>query len=300
MPGSVAAGADGPDPAPSSAGDAVDRVEGALGDVLDRAGGVDRGEEARGGVVADDRGRLLGVALQAVADDVLLVVRALDQFRAALVAGVARGGGAVVDVEDVDHLSGALAAAGDALDPLGVVHLQVQDDVRARAAAVGGHHAGFGQDLVQDLRLGDVAREAVEEEAVRGVGLGQPVADDVYRELVRDQLPGVGVLLRLHAQGGAAADVRAEDVAGGDLRHAQVVGDELGLRALARTRRAYENDAHYRRSPSASWRRPTESRLLGAGRVDAVVTAVTSGSLRSCAAGAATRSASQSPGRHPP
>ena len=63
--------------------------------------------------------------------------------------------------------------------------------------------AEVGQQLVQRGRLRHGAREAVEQEAVAGVRLGEPVPDHVDGDLVRHQLAGVHVPLGLDAQRGA-------------------------------------------------------------------------------------------------
>src|SRR5262249_24331958 len=53
------------------------------------------------------------------------------------------------------------------------------------------------------------------------------------------------------AERGPVADVVPEDVTCRDLRDRQVRREELGLRPLARTRGAHEDDTHYRRKPSS-------------------------------------------------
>ena len=49
----------------------------------------------------------------------------------------------------------------------------------------------------------------------------------------------------LQAERGALRDVGAEDVTRRDLRHGEVRGDELGLRALARSRRTHQHQPHH-------------------------------------------------------
>ena len=58
------------------------------------------------------------------------------------------------------------------------------------------------QHLVEDLGLRHVAREPVEQEALRGVVLGQPVADHPDGDLVGHQVAGVHVLARLERPAG--------------------------------------------------------------------------------------------------
>ncbi len=68
---------------------------------------------------------------------------------------------------------------GDALHQL--VGRDVDEhDVRDRAPRLGQHR-------VQLFRLRDRAREAVEEEALSGVGLGEPLVHGSDHDLVRDE-----------------------------------------------------------------------------------------------------------------
>jgi hypothetical protein len=50
--------------------------------------------------------------------------------------------------------------------------------------------------------------------------------------------------LGLHAERGALGDVGPEDVTGADLGDAAVLGDELGLRPLPRSRWPDQDEAH--------------------------------------------------------
>ena len=151
-------------------------------------------------------------------------------------------GGLYVDVEDVRAVVAADAAAGDPLDDLVLGDLQVED--RVQLDALGLEHR------VQRLGLRHVAREAVEQEAVRGVRLLHAVLGHPDGDLVRDQVAGVHVRLGLLAQLGALADVGAEEVARGDVRDRQVLGKVRSLRSLAGTGRSDEDDSHQRRNPS--------------------------------------------------
>ena len=138
--------------------------------------------------------------------------------------------------------------------------------------------AGERDHPVELLDLGERARVAVEQEARRGVVLVDPVADHQVGDLVGHVLPGVHEALGLEPSGGALGDVGAEDVAGRDRGDAEVLGDELRLGALAGPGRAHE-DQH----------------LILARRG-----VVSGGILRSCAAGAGSRSASRCPARRRP
>src|SRR5215210_2576300 len=67
-------------PAPRTTASAPERLERPLGDLLDRADGVDPGQQSLFVVPARQRGRLLAVHLQAVAHGLRLVVVALHHL----------------------------------------------------------------------------------------------------------------------------------------------------------------------------------------------------------------------------
>ena len=104
----------------------------------------------------------------------------------------------------------------------------------------------FGEHLAQRLGLLHRAREAVEDEAVRGVGVVEPVVDQGVGQRGGDEVTGVEVLLGLEAQLGLVADVVPEQVTGGDVRDAELLRQLLRLRALARAGRPQQNDSHLR------------------------------------------------------
>ncbi|GAA4671176.1 hypothetical protein GCM10023347_26270 [Streptomyces chumphonensis] len=182
------------------------------------------------------------VDLQPLAHRVLTVVVPLVQLPTAHVAHALRLRRGVVDVEDVAAVLAAHAAAGDAPDHLVLGDLQVQHGVQRQA--------DVGEDAVERLGLREVAREAVEQEAVRGVRLLHAVLGHADGDLVRHQLALAHEVLRAAAQLRALADVGTEEVTGGDVRNAEILGEQRGLRALARTRRPDEEDTHQRRNPS--------------------------------------------------
>ena len=100
-----------------------------------------------------------------------------------------------------------------------------------------------------DLRLG--AGVAVQEEALGGVGGGQALLDHRVGHGVGDVLALVHVLLGLLAQLGGPRRIGAEDIAGGDGRDGQALGDPSRLGALARPGGAEENHAYaHERNPS--------------------------------------------------
>ncbi len=124
------------------------------------------------------------------------------------------------------------APAAHAHDDLLVRHVDLQHVVD--------RHAG----LLHRLGLRDGAREAVEQVARLAVGLPQALLHHLDDQLVRYQVPGVHHLLRLFAERAAGLDLGAQHVAGRNLRDAEPLADELGLRALARARRPEEYQPH--------------------------------------------------------
>ena len=93
--------------------------------------------------------------------------------------------------------------------------------------------AEVGQQLVERTRLRDVARIAVEDEALRGVRAAEPLADQAEHDVVGHQLAGVHRRLGALAEFGAARDGVAQQVAGRNLGDALLVTQALGLSALA-------------------------------------------------------------------
>ena len=110
---------------------------------------------------------------------------------------------------------------------------------------------GLGEDAVEFGDLVSGARVAVEQEAVGGVRLVQPVLHDRVGERVGHVAAGRHDRLDLQAQLRAFLDVGAEDVTGRDGGDAQRVGEDGRLRSLACSRRADDQQAcAHRRSPS--------------------------------------------------
>src|SRR5215203_72011 len=209
---------------PPSVAEAPEGVDRPLCDVLHRTRRVDTAEQAAVTVVADEGRRLVRVDLQPVPDGVLAVVVALEELTAAPVALAGGRGRVEVEVPDVSAAP-AGPAPGEPADDLVVVHHQLEDDVDRGVLG--------REQLVEHLGLVDRAWEAVEQEALGGVLVQEPVGDHPYGHLVGDEVPGVHVLLRLEPQVGALADVGPEDVARRDLRHREVRRDELSLGPLA-------------------------------------------------------------------
>ena len=133
-------------------------------------------------------------------------------------------------------MAGCDAAAAHALDDGGVGHVDLEHDVELDAGGL--HRVG----------LRDGAREAVEQEAVGAVGLGDALLDQADDDVVADQAAAVHHLLGRHAQRRAGLDGGAQHVAGGDLRDAVLLADHRGLRALAGAGRAQQDQSHRRSS----------------------------------------------------
>ena len=104
-------------------------------------------------------------------------------------------------------------------------------------AAAGEHH-------IERLGLGHGAREAVEDGAAGGLGLGQPFLDQGDDDLVGDQVAARQNVLHLFAKLGTGGDRRPQHVAGRKLDHAACVDQTLGLGALAASRRAEQDQVH--------------------------------------------------------
>src|SRR5690349_22922832 len=172
-------------------------VEDPLGDLVHVADPVDLAEQAPAAVDLDERLGLLGVDLLAPPDDVLRVVAAPLGLRA-------RG-------EPADQLVG----------------VDGEDDDGVEAVT------GEPDHPVELLDLVEGARVAVEQEALDGVLLVDPVADHLVRDVVGDVLARVHEALGLDTELGALRDVGAEDVAGRDRGDPEPVGDDLRLGALA-------------------------------------------------------------------
>ncbi len=93
--------------------------------------------------------------------------------------------------------------------------------------------AQVGEQHVECAGLGDVARIAVEDEALGGVGTAEPLADQAEHDVVRHERAGIHRRLGLLAEFGAAGHGVAQQVARGHLRDARVVAQSLRLGAFA-------------------------------------------------------------------
>ena len=126
-----------------------------------------------------------------------------------LVEGNERFGFGVVGFDAVFHnlLSGVIGTAfnggpvGDAL---------VDEGVRNHERHTGGYaFSGPSHHAVQDFRLGDGAREAVQQEAIDPLGAAEFGLNHAFHNLVRDQVTrvdqGFGLLSKLRSSGNLAA-----------------------------------------------------------------------------------------------
>src|SRR6266850_675726 len=129
--------------------------------------------------------------------------------------------------------------ADAALDPIDhrlVVDLEFDDRVDRGAAS--------RQHPVEDFRLRDGAGKAVEDSAlvtVRGI---EPFADDADDDVVRDQMAEFHDRFALLPEPGAGFYGGAQHLPGGELRQAELLLQDFGLRAFARARRPKENEIH--------------------------------------------------------
>ena len=90
------------------------------------------------------------------------------------------------------------------------------------------------------------AREAVEQEAVLRLGRLDGLEDDAGDDLVGHELAGVHELLGLLAELALGGHGGAQHVARRDVRQVEVVGQPLGLRALAGAGRTEEDEIELR------------------------------------------------------
>jgi hypothetical protein len=195
---------------------------------LDRLVGVHDLEQPARLVVLDQRPRLALVDLEPILDHVLAIVGTLDQLRrlavGMVVAAVAEFRLGAVDIEHLAALR-ARAPPGQPLEQRLRIDVHQHDGVDRLAE--------LGEQLVEGAGLGHVARIAVEDEALRGVGPADPLADQAEHDLVGNELAGIHRGLGALAELGAAGHRITQQVAGGHLGDALVIAQSLGLRALA-------------------------------------------------------------------
>ena len=172
---------------------------------------VQRHELAGRAVVLDDRLGLRVVDLEALRDHVARVVEA------------------VLD----------LGALERALHPDLVRDVEEEDRVEPAADAA--------EHRVERLRLREVAREAVEDEALARIVAPEALLDHRDRQFVGDELARGHDLADAAAELGAGLLLCPEHVARRDVRNAVLAGDALGLRALAGALGAEDEEVHFRK-----------------------------------------------------
>ena len=190
----------------------------------------------------EDRHRLRVVAREPLTERLLRIVRALHQRLARLVvehrlrarrrARLERFGPLVLDVVRAARRLVHPPAA----DPRGqhrVGDLE-RNHIRHSLAALGEHR-------VEHRRLLDGAREPVEDEALRAVGVDDPACDHTDHERVGDKPARLHHRLGLDPDRRAGRDRRAQHVARRELWDAERLDDLRRLRALACAGRAEED-----------------------------------------------------------
>ena len=125
------------------------------------------------------------------------------------------------------------------------------------------------QALLERLGLAARAREAVEDEAVRGLRRVELLQDHVADQLVRHQVAAVHVLLGLGPELGAVLHGGAQDVARRVVGQVEVVDEALGLGSLAGAGRSEQyRDSAQARGAVLSRRACVDGELLQAVGMD--------------------------------
>jgi hypothetical protein len=127
-------------------------------------------------------------------------------------------------------------AANQAFEQGVVVHVELDDAVQRRAP--------LSEQRVERLGLLQGPREAIEQAAAGAIAFVQAVIDHIDDQRVGHQAALIHVPFRLQALHGAITDRLAENIAGGDVRRAQMLQQSPGLRSFACSRRSDEDDAH--------------------------------------------------------
>ena len=103
----------------------------------------------------------------------------------------------------------------------------------------------LSSSLPERAGLLDRAREAVEQEPVAGVIVGESLDDHPDDDLIGNQLALVHVLLGEQPELAAGLARGAQDVAGRDVRQAEVLGQQRGLGALAGAGRTQQDQIQF-------------------------------------------------------
>jgi 6-phosphofructokinase len=205
--------------------------------------GVDYAQQTLAAVELHQGLGFILIYLEPFGDRVLIVVGTLKEpMRCALFrTDLLRGAAALrrAHIEDAFAIT-AGAPAGDAPHKLGAVYIHQYDAVE-RLPKLREHG-------IQGRRLFDVARKAIEHKSLTHIGRTETLGDDAKNDAILDKTAGVHGGLGAHAQGRARGNRGAQQVAGGDLRHAPFLRQTLRLSALARARRTQQNYSHNRRA----------------------------------------------------
>ncbi|MNV56767.1 hypothetical protein D3C71_1490680 [compost metagenome] len=124
------------------------------------------------------------------------------------------------------------AATGHAADDFRIFHGDFQ------------HVVDFHAGVTQGFGLRDGAREAVEQEAVGAVVSDDALLDQANDDFVGNQATAGHHFLDLQTQRALGLDRGTQHVAGGDLRNAELFGDEASLSTFAGTRCPQQNHTH--------------------------------------------------------
>ncbi len=186
-------------------------------------------------VVLEQLPELRHVHLQSGAHHLRAVVLALVEPRAIAVAD-ARHSGRSVGLVVNGAASGAVPSPRQAAHQLLLRDPQVDGHIDALPP--------LGEGLVQRPRLGQGAGKAVQQASSLAVGLLQPLQQHSDGDLVGHQSPRLHVRPRPLPQLRAAADVLAEQLAGGDVGQPQVLGQKGSLGALAGPRQTQQHQEH--------------------------------------------------------
>ena len=174
---------------------------------------------------------MVAVDLQAFFDGFFLVVGALHQGFARHVVNAFDFGWVEFDV--VGATAGHVGAAtAHAFDDGVKGHIDFEHEVQLHASRF--HGVG--------LRNG--AGEAVKQEALGAIGLGDAFFDQVDDQVIADQTASIHHFFGFDAQRGTGFDCSAQHVACGNLGNAVFLANEGGLCTFTGTRCAQQNQSH--------------------------------------------------------
>src|SRR5690606_34823504 len=183
--------------------------------LFDRCHAVHGLQQAPFGVIGDQRRGLLGIDTQVLAQHFLVVVR----------TGPTRFLGAI------DNTLYQFVSLG----------LDLDDGIEGNALV--------GQHLVQGFRLGNGARETIEDEARLAIFGVEPLGDDAVDDGVGHEVAAIDNGLGLKAERRLGRNGGAQDIAGGELGNAIGLHQNLRLCTLARPRRSQQDQPHRRVPP---------------------------------------------------